>query len=739
MVQAARRHGLLPLHAAPASGIELRADASFRLSRGEGVFLEQVPLDVTVPAPQTTSDGLLFSGKSELLLTTNGAKVEELRWVHEPVARHVARYRVTLGPGLAELVLRDGRFLAVAHDGRVRFASEPLVAVDASGAHRQGEAKLTREEGAFVIETSFELAGATFPVMIDPAWSAAGDMALTFRIKPVAMPMADGRVIVAGGYGFTENPLSSSEIFDPKTNGWSAGPNLPRTMKDPAVVPLGGFKYLLGCDYPDGSSTVLFDGNTGTFTSAGTIPGGTRFACAMAPLPGGSAIVAGGLTGTATPMATTYTWTAPSTWTASTALPAARGRASAAALGTGEVLLADGNDSTGSPAKEVWIFDPTKSTWSSVAALTTASIEGAMAAVTGGALLVDKTGAHYFDRTANSWKHFTEPARSFATILPFGARFLVAAGAADLADRKTFLFDATAQTFSAGPSLVVGRGPAGNAVLPGAGILLAGGTFSSLAERLGKTPGDACGADAECATGHCIDGLCCNAVCDGQCEACDVPGALGICYPVRGAPHGKRTACNDGSTDPCLAATCDGTVDTKKCAAFTKGAETTCKPTSCTGASFAAESKCNGLGACVTPTAVSCAPFACGATGCKATCATAADCADGFDCRAGRCVAFEHTCSEDKLTSIPKQGTPEKCAPFLCGTDGLCMKTCATSADCQSGSVCDTAVKSCIPATAPPDDGGGCSASPHASNGALALVTLALLGLSRRRRDQEVR
>ena len=40
--------------------------------------------------------------------------------------------------------------------------------------------------------------------------------------------------------------------------------------------------------------------------------------------------------------------------------------------------------------------------------------------------------------------------------------------------------------------------------------------------------GVACTTDTGCAKGNCVDGICCDTKCTGNCQACDVPGKLGI-------------------------------------------------------------------------------------------------------------------------------------------------------------------------------------------------------------------
>jgi hypothetical protein len=46
-----------------------------------------------------------------------------------------------------------------------------------------------------------------------------------------------------------------------------------------------------------------------------------------------------------------------------------------------------------------------------------------------------------------------------------------------------------------------------------------------------RPPGTMCDKDAQCASGHCTDGVCCNVACNGTCESCAVKGQEGTCSP----------------------------------------------------------------------------------------------------------------------------------------------------------------------------------------------------------------
>ena len=47
-----------------------------------------------------------------------------------------------------------------------------------------------------------------------------------------------------------------------------------------------------------------------------------------------------------------------------------------------------------------------------------------------------------------------------------------------------------------------------------------------------RVNGQTCGSATECATGFCIDGVCCNSACSGTCEKCNLAGLNGVCSAV---------------------------------------------------------------------------------------------------------------------------------------------------------------------------------------------------------------
>jgi hypothetical protein len=243
--------------------------------------------------------------------------------------------------------------------------------------------------------------------------------------------------------------------------------------------------------------------------------------------------------------------------------------------------------------------------------------------------------------------------------------------------------------------------------------------------------GDGCADARECASGHCVDGVCCNNACDGQCAACAETGSVGTCTAIAGAPRGTRKAC-DGAGTTCVG-TCDG-VNALAC--NYPGTLVRCGGACASGKET--RPVCDGKGACVTGEPIACGAYVCDVDRCKTACVGDDDCATGYRCGGGTCSpSAGGKCSDDLTVATANDGTQVACAPYRCdATLGICRRLCASSDDCLAGYSCDTASRSCQP-LGTGSDGGGCDVGGDASGGAagvgLAILGLALAGLGRRR------
>jgi len=152
--------------------------------------------------------------------------------------------------------------------------------------------------------------------------------------------------------------------------------------------------------------------------------------------------------------------------------------------------------------------------------------------------------------------------------------------------------------------------------------------------------GTQCKDAGECASGHCVDGVCCNEVCDASCEACSKAangaGEDGTCGAV--AKGSVDDACEQQEVSSCgLDGKCDGQ---GSCALYADGTACglgdVCSGGECTKASGTCDE--NGAAVDVDGTIHDCLGYRCQAGGCIAVCRSNRDCAGGFACTAdGRC------------------------------------------------------------------------------------------------------
>jgi hypothetical protein len=170
-----------------------------------------------------------------------------------------------------------------------------------------------------------------------------------------------------------------------------------------------------------------------------------------------------------------------------------------------------------------------------------------------------------------------------------------------------------------------------------AGLLVAPG---ALAQQ-----GNPCSTSADCAVSgggnlDCVDYVCCNSACSGQCQACNVAGSIGTCVTITGPPVGTRAACTP--TDPnnvCSAKECSGK-NPNACDVFV-GSDTVCAAAVCTDGIGSPQAVCLGDGGCQAVVAASCGAFACVSGACATSCTDDAECSPGSYCNVttGACVA----------------------------------------------------------------------------------------------------
>ncbi len=173
--------------------------------------------------------------------------------------------------------------------------------------------------------------------------------------------------------------------------------------------------------------------------------------------------------------------------------------------------------------------------------------------------------------------------------------------------------------------------------------------------------GSPCLHGGQCLTGHCVDGVCCNAACGGPCDVCNLSGTVGVCTAVS-----NGTACA-GEPGICCNNACRDCCDDSYCA------DTPGKPIC-------------GDGVCVPCSAGN----PCPAGGC-------------CDVSSGTCATNGAACDDYNLCT-----TDDTCH------DGVCSGTpiaCTTPPECQNIGTCDPETGTC---TAPTDkpSGTACAGAP---------------------------
>lgn len=723
---------------AGAPGIERRGDAYAVIARS--VSAVRIELPARAAEPIRFVDGRGSSSVRALELATQHAELTDGALVYRDVAKDTDLLLQSVPSGVEELrVLRTSRApsafrWSVEHgtvrvvDGRIeildeertpRVRSEPPFAVDAKGLRRDLALRVQND----VLVAELDTTGLSYPIVVDPVWRTVVSTLpspSTYYAYSWVTPNAN-TVLQLGG---SNNVNDGTSWFDVPTEKWTLRSltTSTRTYSNAIFVPSIGKTLIVGGQTGGGTyqnTAVLYDhGATppATELSSTMSVGRTQHTLTLVS-PGGSerVLVAGGNTGTVS-----VDWFDPSTSTfvARASMATARTRHAAIRLGSGNVLVTGGRISSGAHASGE-VYDPAANAWTPVTnAMASARTDHTHTLLPDGRVLIvggyDETGTStatttLYDPSTNAFSAGpsmgSQRAQHTATKLPDG-RILVAGGYGRVVGgttgfsglSTTEIYDPTSNAFSAGPTMGAARYAHAAVALSGGRVMV--GTTSAVSTTEILWPdGTACsGTSTTCP--FCVDGVCCDTACTGQCEACDVAGKKGVCSPVNGeAPHGTRASCS-----PFAVCVYDPTKGSSACA------------TACT-----ADASCESGSYCVNPgTTGTCAPKKADGAGCTASnqC-TSGFCVDGVCCKSS-CTGQCDSCAEASSlgTCIPVDGMPRgtrtACtAPYACSA-GACATSCTKDAECATGRACDTASKTCVPKKA---NGASCTGSSQCISG----------------------
>ncbi|RKG59173.1 HYR domain-containing protein [Corallococcus sp. CA054B] len=347
--------------------------------------------------------------------------------------------------------------------------------------------------------------------LYDPAantWTATGS--LTFpRNGHMATLLPDGRVLVTGGSASTVAAAQiESEIYDPATGTWTnAGTmNVARENHTATLLPTGkvfvagGYSRNPGLTYY--AQTEVYDPARSQWSPAGAM-GTPRTDPAVALLPSGQVLVAGGREVGASSAAVEVYDRASNSWSAAPALDERRERATATVLRSGQVLVAGGRDA-GISTESAQRFDPATNTWLATAALPsprhlhTATLlpDGRVLVVGGQRNTTVLDTVEIYAPDTNTWTSgpaLATPRGGHRAVLLQDGRVLVAGGhtggGAELNSAE--LYDPASDTWAPAASLLGARDELTLTLLPSGQVLAAGGlaAFTKLTSAEIYTPG----------------------------------------------------------------------------------------------------------------------------------------------------------------------------------------------------------------------------------------------------------
>lgn len=589
-------------------------------------------------------------------------------------------------------------------------------------------------------------ANRAYPLIVDPTWTATANTMTVARAGHTATVLTGGKVLIVGGQrpnAATPTYLNSTELFDPGTNTFAAGPALagPRSLHV-AVRLSNGDVLVAGGAAASGAltTTELYETSTGKFRSVGVLKAARQDAAAV-ELSGGKVLITGGIAGANVLQTAELYDTTSETWTFTVGnMVSPRFGHSLTLLPLGQAFVIGGASTAAANLVVTSADYYTASTdrFSVAPSLVTGRFHFGAAplpdtrvlVVSGATSSTETAAAEIFDPNTAAWSSAgtLAHARTHHRVALLGGSVVATGGvegAAKTVLRSVELFDSAAKKWSALGDMLQPRYDHTATALADGRVLVAGGNTSATAATataeilsLDKD-GAPCKVGSTCGSGQCVDGVCCDTACTTSCFGCSKAStglADGTCGPALAGkdPHGSCK--DDGAPDCGNDGFCDGAgaceqYPAKPCtpSPCTKADECTsgncadgvCCDQPCSGACEACTVAKKGKGASGTcgPIAAGtdpdkeCGPM--GSAGCQgdATCDGSGACRvpnAGKSCAQAKCFD-DVTLSEAATCSAAGDCTPTKtsCSPYQCDSAAAaCKTTCATAADCAAGGAC---------------------------------------------------
>ncbi len=322
------------------------------------------------------------------------------------------------------------------------------------------------------------LGAATAQAALPPAASMG-----TARAAPMAASLPDGRVLVFGGIDTSNTVLRTSEVYDPRSGSWNAGPKALAGQAEGVASTLldGRVLFTGGAGAQSTTSAFVLFGPTGTGgLTGGSMPTARAFHTATV-MSDGRVLVAGGEVDGSLRIASADIFDPQSNkWTTTGSMAQPRSGAMSALLPDGRVIVVGGLGAT-TPLASSEIYDPQTGTWSSGPSMSTPRDSGAIVTLPSRKLLVvggaQSTSAEVLDPSTMTWSPTGDQPGVIAsqrmTLLPDGQ--VLSVGFAQSGGPSTALYDPASGSWTAWLPTHQERSFAAMATLPNGEVLLAGG------------------------------------------------------------------------------------------------------------------------------------------------------------------------------------------------------------------------------------------------------------------------